>query len=161
MVKNVKEFERAIGDFFLGLVFQCSEILSNDLEHKSLAEVLTKDIYVQLVVNQLAFFLSALQCLELASTHGISRSDHRCSKQDVGGAMAYGYTCLDHDLVDDLWVRFHLEFTSLTDVHEARKESSTFNAVLIELKIAIVNRIVAEFSADFSYFNTWHWLMSV
>jgi len=160
-VKNVKEFERAIRDFFLGLVFQCSEILSNDLEHKSLAEVLTKHIHVQLVVNQLAFFLSALQCLELASTHGISRRDHRCSNQDVGGAMAYGYACLDHDLVDYLWVRFHLEFTSLTDVHEARKERPTFNAVLIDLEVAIVNGIVAEFSADFSHFNTWHGLMSV
>lgn len=62
-------------------------------------------------------------------------------------------------MIDDAWVRFHLEVSSLRYAHESGQQGLTWHAILIEHQVAIVNGVVAKFGADITNLNTCERLM--
>ena len=73
---------------------------------------------MKLVVEELSLLIGALDRRKLPSARGISSCDAGGLVQDEGGTSRDGDSCLDHDLVDDFWVRLHLEITSLGNTDE-------------------------------------------
>lgn len=108
---------------------------------------------MELVVHQLALLFRALDGHELASAHSIPSRDHSRPMQDTRRSHDDLDACLDHDLVDDAWVGLHLEVTLLRDVHEAGEEGFSGHSERGKLKVAIVDRVVAELGADVADFD--------
>ena len=74
---------------------------------------------MQLVVQKLSLLVGPLDRGELPPADRISRRYARSFVQDISCSCRNGDPGLDHDLIDDLWICFHLEITRLCDIHEA------------------------------------------
>ena len=87
---------------------------------------------MELIVEQFALLIGALDCRELSPADRVSSRNARGFVQNKGGARCNRNSRLHHDLVDNLWVGFHLKFSLLIDVHEAGKESFTRDSEVIK-----------------------------
>ena len=109
---------------------------------------------MQLIVEQLALKFGALDSRELATAGSIPDGALRGFVKNEGAAIADGNARLHHNLVDNLGVGLQLKVTFLVDRDEAREKSLAWDSTLVELEVAIVDRVVAQLGTDVSYFDT-------
>ena len=76
---------------------------------------------MQLIVQELALVIAALDGLELSTAGGISDRDASSAEETCSEASCDLDASLNHDLVDDFWVGLHLEVSLLVDTHETRE----------------------------------------
>ena len=57
MVQDVQHLKGAIRNFTLRLTLNLSEVVNDELEHESLAEIATDSVHVELVVEQFALLV--------------------------------------------------------------------------------------------------------
>lgn len=112
-MKNIQKLKASIIHLLGRLRFHRDEITDNELHDNGSTQVLCHSIHVQLVVEESSLLFGAFDSCKLATAGGVPDSYLGILVQVVGGAHGDRDSCLDHNQVDELWVRFHLKVTFL------------------------------------------------
>ena len=110
---------------------------------------------MELVVKNFALLSGSLHISELPAANCVSDRTLSGSLENVDGTIGDSYPRLNHNLVDHSWVADHLEFALTIDLCEAGEHCRARNSILIEHQVAIVNRVIAELSANITNGTPW------
>ena len=114
-----------------------------------------------LVVKQLSFYSLSLYVGKLTAAGCVAGGDGSRSEEIDGSTETDFQPGLDHNLIDDLWVIFHLKVACLGDAHEAGQHVFPWNTVIIEAKPAVVDTGITNFFANVSDLDAWEWHVGV
>ena len=154
-MQQVQVLEIALPELHHGRFVQLVNCLAGEEDCQAIAQVLSKVLHVDLVVEELALLFGTRLVRELPPANSISRSYHARAEQVEGAAHNDGQSGLTHDLVEHSWVRFELEFAFFRDLGEPAEHRAPGDLVVSEQEIAIIDTIVAQFGPDVTNLDSW------
>lgn len=110
-MKNVEQLELVVLDLFSTLALHISQSMAIELDDNAIAQVGSQLVHLELIVDDLPFTLLALYRSKLATTDRVTNGDLRGLHNPCGTSKDNSDTCLDHDLIDYLWIALHFKVT--------------------------------------------------
>ena len=153
-MKNVKQLELIVLDLFGTLAFHISQSMAIELYDYAIAQVGSKLIHLELIVDDFPLCFLALDRSKLASADRVTNGNG-CSLHDPRGATKYNSnTSLHHDLIDYLRIALHRKVAFGGNTCEAREQVCPGDSHMVEFQVAIVHNEVAKLYTDVTHFNT-------
>lgn len=143
MVKHIQQFEITFLHLTIWLELDVTDGLRCGMDRESVRQIRPKQVLVRLVVNQFSLHFRAFLSRELPAARGVPDRNFGCIQQIEGAAEGDLKASLNHDLVDNSRVGFHLKLALLGDLDEPREQILARNPNLVKTEVTIVNAAVA------------------